>query len=182
MEGKSEQTIYFWPVHDHYFHVMEGKSEQATYFWPVHDHYFHVLSSPWRVDRKTQFLSSMPFCVGMTGFSWSKPLMHLSWQTCTGLEWFSRAAGEFFFLGLQDKYSFEVLAMNEECGIACRWPDLLQLAIWESTTTAVGIFVNRLLVVLFEGHNLCCSEWQGELCLNFVRSGEQGGLSCGFRL
>jgi hypothetical protein len=66
-----------------------------------------------------------------------------------------------------------LLAVSQTC---------LRLATWESTTAAVSIIVDRLLVVLFEGHDLCCSVRQGELCLKFVRSGEQGGLSCGFVL
>lgn len=62
------------------------------------------LSSPWRVDRKTTVLVQYAFCVGMTGFPWSKPLMYLSWQTCTDLGWFSQATGKSFLSGLQVKY------------------------------------------------------------------------------
>jgi hypothetical protein len=39
----------------------------------------------------------------------------------------------------------------------------------------------RLLVVLFEGHDLCCSMQQGEVDLRYVRPGNKVGSVAGLR-
>ena len=137
-----------------------------------------------KVDRKTWLLSSMPSVWG----DWLFLIQGIDASVLTDLYWLGNGLArplesEFYLLsGLRlDKHPWG--ACNEwGMWFTCWWPSLLQLATWESTTTAVSIVVDRLLVVLYEGRDLCCPVWQGELCLKFVRSGEQGGFGCGFML
>jgi len=75
------------PVSPFSYHMEEESPRQIYTLYQLMTSTFTHLSSSWRVDRETQFLSSMPFVVGKTGFSWSKPLMYLSWQTWTDLGW-----------------------------------------------------------------------------------------------
>ena len=143
--------------------------------WSVWDHYF---CSPWRLTaRHIIALVQYAFCTGMTGFSWSESLMYLSWQSV--LTWDSlarqlRSENIFTFQPYTVKYFTKCLQWMENV-------DYLLIA-KPVAINHLGIHcdccrhffcVDRLLVVLFEGHDSCCFMWQEELCLKFVRSGNK---------
>jgi hypothetical protein len=140
---------------------MEGKSEQSIELllltsWSLVLFIFWVV--PEGLTARQKFLSSMPFVLGMTGFSWSKPLMHLSRQTCTDLGWFNQATGESFLSGLQDKYF---------------WSACIEWRMWVCLLIAKPVAISHLGI-----HYGCCwhlcwpvvgsSHWRPRSLLLFV--------------
>ena len=162
--------IYFLPQKNAYL-CLAGMGWKCA-VWTV------TGDSTWRLTARC---SSCPVCLLCLG--WLAFLDPRHWYICLyrpvlTWEWQGQATREWIlFASWSSRQALlEVLAMIGECGFTCCWPNLLQLATWGSTTTVVGIFCWPVVgSPLWRPWSLLLHT-QGELCLKFVRSGEQGGF------